>query len=52
MRNNKPVFITTCKPLIPKKYFNAKRYYIEVVVYDEEDGPELAGLTEYIVYSK
>ena len=51
MTNNyTPVFTTTCRLLIPKKYFNDKRYFIETVVYDEEYDPELAGLKEYIVY--
>ena len=53
MTNNyKPVFTTTCKLLIPKKYFNDKRYFIEIFVYDEEDNPELAGLKEYRIYKR
>ena len=54
MRKNytKPVFTTTCRCLIPKKYFNDKKYFIEIYVYDEENDPELAGLKEYIVYLK
>ena len=51
-KNDKPVFTTTCRCLIPKKYFNDKRYFIEIVVYDEEYDPELAGLEEYRIYKK
>ena len=50
--NNTPVFTTTCKCLIPKRFFNDKKYFIETIVYDEEYDPELAGMKEYIVYSK
>ena len=50
--NEKPVFVTTCKYLIPKKYFNDEKYFIEIVVFDEEYDPALAGMEEYIVYLK
>ena len=52
MRNNKSVFVTTCRCLIPKRYFNDEKYFIVIAEYDEEYDPELAGLKEYIVYLK
>ena len=64
MRNNytKPVFVTTSRYLIPKKYFDDEKYFIEIVVFDPEQHlsaevytlikQSITGKKEYRVYLK
>ena len=68
MRNNytKPVFVTTSRYLIPKKYFDDEKYFIEIVVFNPEHRPviqlsaevytlikkSITGKKEYRVYLK
>ena len=55
MRNNytKPVFITTSRWLLPKKYFDDEKYFIEIVLLDKKDLPEFPkSRKKYIVYLK
>ena len=39
MRNNytKPVFVTRSVELLPKKYFDDEKYFIEIVVFNDSE---------------
>lgn len=54
MRNNyTPIFVTRSRWLLPKKYFDDEKYFIEIVLLDEKDLPEFPkSRKEYRVYSK
>ena len=55
MRNNytKPIFVTTSKYLIPVKYFDDEKYFIEIVELKEEDLPPFPKSRKgFIVYLK
>ena len=55
MRKNdtKPVFVTTSRHLLPKKYFDDEKYFIEIVELKEEDLPPFPKSRKgYIVYLK
>lgn len=54
MTNNyKPVFVTTSRWLLPKKYFDDEKYFIEIIQLKEEDLPEFPkSKKKYIVYLK
>ena len=55
MRNNytKPVFVTTSRHLLPKKYFDDEKCFIEIVQLKEEDLPPFPkSRTGFIVYLK
>ena len=49
----KPVFTTTSKYLIPYKYFDDEKYFIEIIQLKEEDLPPFPkSRRKYIVYLK
>lgn len=55
MRNNytKPVFVTTSRHLMPVKYFDDEKYFIEIVELDEKDLPPFPkSRFKFIVYLK
>lgn len=55
MRNNytKPIYVTTSKWLLPKKYFDEEKYFIEIIQLKEEDLPAFPkSKKKYIVYLK
>lgn len=62
-----PVFVTTSRYLIPKKYFDDEKYFIEIVVFNDPEHKlavhlsaevynsikeTITGEKEYRVYSK
>ena len=61
-KNDKLIFITTSRWLIPVKYFDDEKYFIEIEVKDpkgnlytlsaEEYKPPVAGKKEYRIYLK